>query len=137
MVSAGVIGLICGAVIGLFFPLLISLALYICGFGCGGVLAAVCCCNCSIAASVMSAIHPVASGSAYACKFHSTKFPLVIITDYDGKDWVHFTIVIDPVLRCSVLRRPLSLEPADMDCVRRDRRRTRISHRGHLLRRQL
>ena len=48
-----------------------SLMLYICGFGCGGVLAAVCCCNCSVAAAVMSAIHPVAGGSAYACEFCS------------------------------------------------------------------
>ena len=75
MLSACTIGFIIkgaaiGVPIGLFAPLLFSLALYVCGFGCGGVLAAVCCCNCSIAASVMSAIHPVASGSTYACKFH-------------------------------------------------------------------
>ena len=63
------------------FPPL-SLALYICGFGCGGVLATVCCCNCSIAAAVMSAIHPVAGGSAYACEFCSnlrTQYLLTLV----------------------------------------------------------
>ena len=62
-----------------------SLFLYICGFGCGGVLAAVCCCNCSVAAAVMSAIHPVAAGSAYACEFRSNLRTLLIV--YKGS-WI-------------------------------------------------
>ena len=52
-----------GALIGLFSPLLFALALYILGFGCIGITLGSC------AASMMSYIHPVASGSVYACKY--------------------------------------------------------------------
>ena len=66
MLSPGLIGLIIGAVVGACFPLIFALILCILGFGCTGITAGSC------ASATMSLIHPVASGSVFACKYLGT-----------------------------------------------------------------
>ena len=70
MLSSGLIGLIFGSVIGMCFPLLFALVLYIIGFGCIGITLGSC------ASKMMSVFHPIGSGSIYACEYSIIQFRL-------------------------------------------------------------